>query len=132
VALESEIISALGEVFSFWFVLLWSVTLLLALFRGMKYIFNSCSAGYRLEVYSCEDTKRRELLEVVGYGDLVKVWRKWFMLLIWLVASEMIVASFFTAAWFSIAMLYGYILVAGYFSFMILSAKCKRIRIAKC
>jgi hypothetical protein len=132
VVVESDVVSALVDVFMFWFVLLWSVTLLLALFRGMKYIFNSCSDGYKLELFTCEEKKNREVIDVVGYGNLVKVWRKWFMLMIWLVAVEMIVALLFTTEWFSIVMLYGYILLAGFFSFIILSAKCKRVRIGKC
>ena len=132
VPLEGDVMHALLDVFSFWFALLWSLTLLLALFRGMKYIFNSCSAGYKLELFSCEEKSSREVVSVVGYGNLVKVWRKWFMLLIWLVAVEMIVALLFIQEWFSIVMLYAYILVAGFFSFIIISAKCKHIRIVKC
>jgi len=132
VALESDVVNALLDVFSFWFALLWSLTLLLALFRAIKYIFNNCSAGYKLELFSCEDKSSREVISVVGYGNLVKVWRRWFMLMIWLVAVEMIMAMLFTQEWFSIVMLYIYILVAGFFSFIILSAKCKRVRIVKC
>ena len=132
VALESDVISALLDVFSFWFTLFWSVSLLLALFRGMKYIFNNCSDRYKLELFSCEDKSSREVISVVGYGNLVKVWRKWFMLMIWLVAVEMIISMLFTQEWFSILMLYTYILIGGFFSFIILSAKCKRVRIVKC
>jgi hypothetical protein len=108
------------------------LTLLLALFRGVKYIFHSCNGGYRLELLYCEKEKSHQAIEIIGYGDLVKVWRKWFMLMIWLVASQMIVALLFIEEWFSIFMLYAYILIAGYFSFMIFTAKCKRVRVKKC
>ena len=54
------------------------------------------------------------------------VWRKWFMLLIWLVGSIMIFAlaltHLFTSysglfEWFDIYWLFGFILMEGYFSF---------------
>ena len=139
-AFTPEVISALSTITQFWFGILWSLTVLLSLFRGMKYIFNKCNSGLRLELLTCPKESQSELIEVVGYGDLVKVWRKWFLLLIWLVASEMIVALIFSYLlgsenifeWFSVYVLYAFILVAGYFSFMLLSARCKRVRISKC
>ena len=130
--LNESVVYALVDIFFFWFAILWSVALLLALFRGIKYIFHGCNNAYKLDLYSCEKEQGSELIVDIGYGDLVKVWRKWFMLMIWLVASQMIIAYILSTEWFSIVMLYLYIQVAGFFSFMILSAKCKRIKIVRC
>lgn len=141
VSLNPEVYRALFDVAVFWFAVVWNIALLLSLFRGMKHIFNSCSGGYVLELFSCENEGKSELIEVVGLGDLVKVWRKWFTLIIWLVGAQMIFAVAFSALfsasesifdWFNIYVLYGFILVAGYFSFMILGSRCKRVRISRC
>lgn len=139
--LNTEVINALYEIFMFWFVLFWSLTLLLSLFLALKYIFNICYSGYKIELLSCLEDGKQELIMFIGYGDLVKVWRKWFMLLIWVVASLMIItialvylfsSSSSLFSWFNIYILYGFILLAGYLSFIILTMKCKRIRIKKC
>jgi len=139
--LTAEVYTALFDIWSFWFLILGNIALLLALFRGMKYIFNTCHNSYVLELFSCENEESKELIESVGYGDLVKVWRKWFMLLIWITGAQMVIALALSAifisnesifTWFNIYSLYGFILVAGYLSFIIFSAKCKRVRIKKC
>lgn len=138
VAIDAVVLSALFDIFWFWFVLLWSGTLLLALFRSIKYIFNICISGYIIKLLECST---QNTIEVIGYGDLVKVWRKWFMLLIWLVATIMIFSLFFTYIlsqyssifeWFNIFWLYTFIIISGYFSFIILIAKCKRVKVVKC
>jgi len=136
--LSSDISMALATVFKFWFPIVWSLTLLLSLFRSLKYIFNRCISGYELKLYSCD--LRDELLEI-GYGDLLKVWRKWFMLLIWLVGSLMIVSLAYTQVftdfsalfeWFNVYWLFVFILISGYFSFILLSSRCKRVKVVKC
>lgn len=136
--LNSDIINALFDLFMFWFPIVWSFTLLIALFRSLKYIFNSCISGYELKLYSCDS---KDILEDIGYGDLVKVWRKWFMLLIWLIGFLMILSLAYTYVftsfkgvfeWFNIYWLFTFILIAGYFSFIFMSARCKRVKIVKC
>ena len=138
---SSEIQTALVQVFIFWFVILWNFTLLIALFRSLKYVFNSCNSGYKLQLLSCPQDGETEVLEYIGYGDLLKVWRKWFMLIIWLVGAQMIFALIFTKLftsydgifeWFNIYVLYIFVLVAGYFSFILLGSRCKRVKIVKC
>lgn len=138
---SGEIYSALVQVFIFWFVVLWNFTLLVALFRSLKYIFNGCHNGYKLQLLSCSKDAKSEVLDFIGYGDLVKVWRKWFMLIIWLVGAQMIFALIFTKLftsyegifeWFNIYVLYAFVLVAGYFSFILLGSRCKRVKISKC
>jgi len=142
IALESSVYDALFKIFLFWFALSWSMTLLLSLFLSLKYIFNRCFASYKLILLTCPNKKgHSDIIELIGYGDLVKVWRKLFMLLIWFVVAQVIIAfvgmRFFTNAttlfsWFNIYILYVFVLIAGYFSFMVLSIKCKKVRVIKC
>ena len=141
ISLNGEIYLALFDVFKFWFMITWNIALLLALFHGIKYLFNSCHIGFRLELLTCPKEGEVQRIEEVGYGDLVKVWRKWFMLLIWLTGAQMIVAVAISALfssgesvfeWFNIYLLYGFILISGYISFIIFPAKCKQMRIKKC
>ncbi len=138
VPLHGEVLSALFDLFAFWFALMWSVTLLIALFRGLKFIFNRCYAGYMLKLLACTEP---EYVQNIGYGDLVRVWRRWLMLLIWLVGAEMVVAlifaNFFTSygalfEWFSIYWLFTFILVGGFFSFILLGSRCKKVQIIAC
>ncbi|WP_457749734.1 hypothetical protein [Sulfurimonas sp.] len=143
--LDHEIQMALLAIFKFWFVLSWNFALLMILFRSLKYVFNTCIGGYEFHLLTCpqEDKKdeTRQRITNIAYGDLLKVWRKWFMLLIWIVAAQMIVAliimKLFSSYenifdWFNIYVLYIFILIAGYFSFIALSIQCKKVRIAKC
>ncbi|MDF1884275.1 hypothetical protein JHD49_10010 [Sulfurimonas sp. SAG-AH-194-C21] len=139
--ITQELKTALFDITKFWFLILWSLTLLLFLFRTLKGIFNSCFNNYKLQLLTCPNEGVSAVIEEVGYGDLVKVWRKWFMLIIWLVGAQMIVALIFTYLFssydavfdrFNIYVLYAFILSAGYFSFMILSVRCKRVKLVKC
>jgi len=139
--LTDEVLLALGDLFYFWFGILWSLTLLIALFRSVKYIFNSCENGYSFKLLKCPKKSISDSIEVVGYGDLVRVWRKWFMLLIWLVGSEMVLSLVFTYIftnltslfeWFNIYVLFIFILFGGYLSFILLGARASEIRIVKC
>jgi hypothetical protein len=141
IAIESEVLTALWEVWKFWFVLFLNISLLIALFRSVKYLFNRCRAGYMLKLKACEKDESSGYIEIVGYGDLVKVWRKWFMLLIWIVGSMMVFAFIITNLfstyatlfeWFSIYLLYLFIFVAGYLSFVFLPGRCKMLRIVSC
>lgn len=139
--LTPELQEALFDITKFWFLILWNFTLLLFLFRTLKAVFNRCYNKYKLQLLTCPKEGEIQVIEEVGYGDLVKVWRKWFMLIIWLVGAQMIVALIFSYTlsestavfdWFNIYVLYVFILVAGYFSFMILTARCKRVKLVKC
>ena len=136
--LSSEVVDALVDITIFWFPIIWSITLLVALFRSLKYVFNSCYGDYKLQLLTCDSA---ELIEVIGYGDLVKVWRKWFMVIIWLVGTQMVLSTAFTYlvldvegvfSWFNIYWLYGFVLSSGYLSFILLTNRCKRVRITRC
>lgn len=129
---------AIFEIFKFCFPVFWSLGILLALFRGLKYIFNSCINGFELKLLTCDGS---QTIESIGYVDLIKVWRKWLMLLIWLVGSFTILAAVFTNifaiegglfGWFDIYALYGFILLGGYISFIVMSSKCKKVKIVTC
>jgi len=140
-SLDKQIISALFDVFKFWFFISLNLAILLALFRSIKYIFNTPHAGYMFKLKQCAKENSSEYIEIIGYGDLVKVWRKWFMLLIWLVGSLMVLALIITYIftsytslfyWFNIYVLYFFILISGYLSFFILANRCKSVKIVKC
>lgn len=136
--LTSEVYMALFDILKFWFVIFWSFSILIALFRSLKYLFNNCINGFELKLLSCDE---KSYIEQIGYGDLVRVWRKWFMLLIWLVSAFVIFSLVYTYMlssysglfeWFDIYTLYIFILISGYLSFIIMSSRCKKIKIRPC
>ena len=94
-----------------------------------------------LKLKGCQKQSDSPYVAVVGYGDLLKVWRKWFMLLIWLVGSMMSIAFVVTYLfssyetlfeWFSIYLLYFFIFIAGYLSFVFLPGRCKALKVVGC
>ncbi len=136
--LEKDILDALVKIFWFWFSLSWSMALLLSLFRSLKYLFDHCMEGYKLQLLTCD---KQEEISPVGYGDLVRVWRRWLMLLIWssavLILFSTLVMRFVFGfeelfSWLNIYVLYGIILIGGYASLILLTARCKKIRIVQC
>ncbi len=127
--LDVAVVNAIMDIFTFWFLFSLNLTVLLALFRSVKFIFNKCRAGYSFQLLKC--LNKNEFIEVIGYGDLVKFWRKWFMLLIWLTAAFMII-DFILFNYYNIYVLYGAVLLSGYFSFIFIGARCKQVRIVKC
>ncbi len=135
--LSAENMVALFELFKFWFQISWNGALLIAMFRSVKYIFNNCNHGYQFQLLTCQAIVMQE----IGYGDLVKVWRRWLMLMIWLVGAQMIVALAYTLLftnmttvfeWFNIYWLFGFTVFSGYISFIFLPNRCKFVRLAKC
>ena len=149
-SLSSEVVAALLDLFKFWFPIAMSFTLLIALFRSIKFIFKRCYNGYKFELLSCavSDSEEvplgydgKEIIKYIGYGDLVKVWRRWFMIIIWLVGAQMVFALAFTNLftsysgvfeWFSIYWLFGFLLIAGYLSFVLLGSRCKQVKVVRC
>jgi len=139
--IDRVVFEALLKIWTFWFSILLNLSLLFALFRSVKYLFNHCYAGYILKLKACTKKESGKYIEIIGYGDLLKVWRKWFMLLIWIVGSLMILAFVLTHLfttynslfdWFSIYLLYLFIAIGGYFSFVFITARCKCIEVIKC
>lgn len=136
--LNDDVYLALLDIVKFWFPLTWSISLLIVLFRSLKYIFNIQISGYMLQLLDCST---KEVIDTIGYGDLIKVWRKWFMLIIWLIGSQMLIAITITYTfgsatsvfeWFSIYYLFVFLLIAGYFSFVLLGGRCKKVKVVKC
>jgi hypothetical protein len=136
--LNEQIYKALGDIFKFYFPIIWSVLLLITLFRELKNIFNRCINGYKLELLRC---KTQEVVMGIGYRDLLRVWRKWLMFNVWLIAVFVIfvqvaitlfVGSKSLFSWFDIYTLFGAILLSGYLSLFIMSSKCKNIKISRC
>lgn len=126
VSLDKDVMDALFKIYKFYFSFIFSITLIVVLFRSIKYIFNKCIYGYELKLLSCD---QKEIIETIGYGDLLRVWRKWIMLLIWLIAICMIVTMF---KFFNIYALYLSLLLSGYISFIIMISKCKKIKVIRC
>jgi len=136
--LDSETLKALADIWIFWFGILWSVTLLLSIFLSMKRFFNRCFNGYQLQLLTCTDA---EVIDIVFLGDIVKVWRKWLMILIWGVAAEILIVSVVRYGlgfgigfwrWFSIEWLYLFLLIAAFISLPLMGSRCKRVRLRRC
>ena len=94
-----------------------------------------------MRLLTCTKIQESSYIESVGYGDIVRVWRKWLMLIIWMVGVEMIIAvvlnKLFTSDsavfdWFNIYLLYAFVLVSGYISFILLTSRCKLVKVKKC
>jgi hypothetical protein len=138
VKLDTQSLKALKDIFLFWFPLIWSFTILISLFRAIKFIFNKQLNGYAFKLLRCQT---KSVIEDISYADLVKPFRKWLMLMIWLVGSLMIVSLISTNLfsgydsvfeWFNIYYLYFFILISGYFSFVLIAGRCKNIRVVRC
>lgn len=136
--MSNEVFSALQDIFLFWFSICWSISLLMSLFVGLKYIFNRCYGRYKLQLLDCPS---KEVLDHIYFTDLVRVWRKWFMITVWIVGVEMIFAIaihrfFFSEAalfeWFGIYTLYGFILLSGLGSFALMIFRCDKVRMVQC
>lgn len=139
--LSSEVLLALFDIFGFWFVLLVNLALLLALFINTKHLFNRCYSGFSLKLLSCSKDADPEVIYEIGYGDLRKVWRKWLLLIVYHSSAFVLLSTLLhyllypsdsLLAWFSISILYIYILLAGFFSLFILANYSKNVRIVKC
>jgi hypothetical protein len=135
---NKDIFFALMSVFKFWFPIVWSMALLLSLFISLKYIFNSCDGKYSFRLLSCNALDE---IDPVGYGDLIKVFRKFLMLIVWTSAIFVIVIFMFMKIfqgmdslfdWFNIYWLYVFILISGYFSFILLPLRSKNVKVKKC
>lgn len=135
---ETQILHALWKLFAFWFWIVWSVVLLVALFRSVKYLFGKCRGGYALKLLACNT---KETIEPIGYGDIVKVWRRWFMLLIWIVAVFVLFGSIVgrfvfdvksVFEWLGLEWLYVFVVAGGYFAIVLTVSLCKRVRVERC
>lgn len=135
IPIDKDVIKALFDVFRFWFVILWSLTLLISLFRAIKHLFNHCYNGYVLKLLTCNGA---EEIETIGYGDISKVFRKWMMAMIWSVSALMIlsfaVSYLFIDSyhWYNIYVLYIFIVISGGVTLPLMGSRCKRVKLSKC
>jgi hypothetical protein len=133
--LENDVVQALWKIFYFWFTIFWSVTLLLSLFRSVKYFFNHCYDGYVLKLFTC---KGDEAIQIVGYADLSRLFRKWMISMMWSVSALMVltsVGSYFNFAsygWYDIYVLYLFILISGAITIPLIERRCKQVRLQIC
>ncbi len=137
VALTSEVISALESIGYFWFAILWSITLPLSTFFGMKQLFKYCYDGRKLQLFSCT----KEPIDDVYYEDIVKVWRKWLFLIIWGVAAQLVVIVTLQYVlgegtdlmqWFNIYYLYVLVMTSSLGTLFILVNRCKLVELEQC
>lgn len=139
VVLDAVVIDALYAVFIFWFLLLLNFVLPIALFVSVKKLFNRCVNGFSLKLYAC--TKQEEYIEPIGFGDLIKVWRKWLLLIVWGSGAFTLLSfvvnfflSGFTASFtfFSVYYLYGCIALSSFFAIPFLVRYCTLVGLRKC
>jgi hypothetical protein len=135
--LSSEVRDALVAIGSFWFAILWSITLPLSTFFGMKQLFKGCYDAKRLQLFTC----KKEPIDKVGYEDLIKVWRKWLFLMIWGVAAQLL---FMTGieyllsdggelmGWFNVYVLYVLVMSASLVTLFVLLSRCKLVELKRC
>ncbi len=137
VELNGDIMNALFDIGLFWFAIFWSITLPVSTFFGMKQLFKGCKNGYRLQLFSCNN----ELIELVRYENLPKVWRKWLFLMIWGIAIQLIVIVVFLylvgtdealMEWFNIYYLYAFVMFSSWVALSVIVKKCKLIEIERC
>ncbi len=138
VALNKDVIDALVSLFSFWFWVIWSATFVASLFFAFKSFFNHCYAGYVLKVIDCNS---HVALEHIGYSDLIQIWRKWLMLLIWITAFFIIVLSILLYALFEIQTLFSWLnltimivlaICSAFFALFFLRFRTQKIRVERC
>ena len=135
ISIDKDVIKALFDLFKFWFVIFWSLTLLISLFRAIKHLFNHCHNGYVLKLLTCNQA---EVIETIGYGDISKVFRKWMMAMIWSVSALMIlsfaVSYLFLDSyqWYNIYVLYIFIVISGGLTIPLMGSRCKRVKLSKC
>ena len=136
--LDATTLKALYDIWVFWSLVTWNFTLLIALYRSVRYLFNNCLNNYSFKLLDC---KGHDSIEVVGYGDLTRVTRRWMMSLIWLASSFVVVSLVFTKLfasyetlfeWFNIYWLYLFIVLSGYISFVIFNTISKKVRLSRC
>jgi hypothetical protein len=74
-------IMALFEVASFWFILSWVLSFLVALIFSFKTLFNKTIAGKQLLLLEC---KSKEPFIPVILADVIPIWRKFLFWMVWI------------------------------------------------
>ncbi len=79
--LNQTTFQALFGVFSFWFMLSWALSFLIALIFSFKTLFNKPLAGKELWLLECES---KEPLVPVILADVIPIWRKFLFWMVWI------------------------------------------------
>lgn len=139
--LSGEIYRALFEIFRFWFLLLLNIAIPLALFINVKYLFNSSYGGICLRLLSSIKDGEVEVIDTIGYGDLVQVWRRWLFYIVLGSSLLVLLSALFTYLftqydslfdWFSVYTLYLFVTLSGLFSIVLLTKSFKALRLERC
>ena len=135
-SLNSDTISALGNIFNFYFAFTWSFSFVLGLLLSVKKLFVRCFDGERFELLSCD---AKQIIEKISLFEQSKLFRKWMIAIIWSVAAQMVFISvlsylFFNGSfsWFNHYSLYVMVLISGAVVLPLLSSRCKMIRLKSC
>ncbi len=136
-SLEPEVVSALQEITLFWFGLTWSITLLIALFLVVRRLFYRCIDHRQLTLPECSGSGS---IKKADLGDIIKLWRKWLMAIIWATAAQAIIIIVLRylfgmadlLSWFSVYWLYLFVLIAGLITLPLMQARCKLVKVAAC
>ena len=136
--LEKGVVTALGDIARFGFPVFWCFAFLAAFFRSVRRLFGHCIDHFRLTLLSCDGETR---IENPGSADTVRVWRKWFFVIIWAVAAEVIVAALLhfpfasgggAMGWFSLYWLYLFVLLAALATLPLMGARCPFVKVERC
>lgn len=80
-SLSTQSFRALYEIASFWFVLSWVLSFLVALIMSFKPLFNKAIAGEQLMLIEC---KTKEPFDPVILVDVIPIWRKFLFWMVWI------------------------------------------------
>jgi len=136
-----EIYRALLEIFRFWFLLLLNIAIPLALFINIKHLFNRPYSGFSLRLLNYPKDAKAEVLEEIGYADLVLVWRRWLFFIVSFSTLLVLLLALFSYIftpyssifdWFDVYFLYLVVLISGFFSIVLLANRSKYLRVEKC
>lgn len=127
--------SALADIAWFWFAVSFNAGLLLGLIAGIHKLFSRCFFGWNYRLLDCQG----EESENMPMKLWLKLWRKWFFALIWVVAVEIMVAALAgmavgigLKAWFSVYWLYVFVFFAGLPLLVVMPLRCKMVKVAPC
>lgn len=106
----------------------------MALLSALRVIFYYCTSGFMLGILACGKEELSLLKQLA-------LWRRWLFVMIWIVGLFGVMGAVFLKLFiddssffehFTLLNLYGALIIAGYFSFILMAAKCKKIELRRC
>ncbi|MBN2896974.1 MAG: hypothetical protein JXK05_13905 [Campylobacterales bacterium] len=136
-ALDADVYGALEAIARVVFVPLWCAALLWAHLMVTRRLFACCLGGRRLILLTCKGDER---IYPVGLGDVLPVWRRFLMLIVWIVAVEVLLLVGVTSLWGGMsatALLRPSVLGAmsalgAFAALLVLLGRCKCILVTQC